>query len=319
MITIGGSARVTATGGSSAAGIGGGRYYAGGMITIGGSARVAAQGGSAGAGIGGGHFGAGGTIDISGSAQIAATGGTDSAGIGGADGVDSVDGAFTAGAKITIGTGSDYPVVIAKGGTTTNSSGNADSACGIGTGGTSRASTVEIEINSGFVLAQSNRPNGQGIGINPASDSGSSYVKISGGSVYATNTYTGSANNIVSPAPTNGSVAVFPLYVSGALADSKTVSVPGSPAYTAKTLGKSAARFLITGIFTAAPDQFPAAAVDASLLTGLFPTAISATLWLPENSSYSGVTVDGAGNYHANVQPAITGYTQKLTTNRLVE
>jgi hypothetical protein len=177
-------------------------------------------------------------------------------------------------------------------------------------------SAVEIEIKSGFVAARSNGPDGWGIGINPGSDSGS-YVRIAGGSVYASNTVT--AANIMSPAPQNGAGTspVFPLYVSADLAGNKNLSVFG-PVYMAKTIGKSAARFLVTGLWTeAGADQFPAAAVENT--AGLFPFILSAMLWLPANSNYSGITVNGMGNYRANVQPSIMPYTQDMSTNTLTE
>jgi hypothetical protein len=322
-ITIGGNAVVMATAGGYAAGIGGGHSGAGGIINIGGSAQVMATTSAGGAGIGGGWAASGGTITIDGSAQVKATagnygagigsgnssnstpantvikisgsakvyaqGGMDGAGIGGGDG----NADRTSGAKITIGTGSDYPIVIAKGGATTNSStvANADSACGIGAGGTSYASVVEIEINSGFVAAQSNRPNGRGIGINPAAAS-TSYVRISGGSVYAENTLTPA--NLVNPAPKNSSsMLVYPLYVAASHAN-KGVLISTT---TYKTISPEAAAMLAgtNPFFGSAP-------------VGLFNTALSATFWLLP-TSYSGITVGGASGYTATVSAPIGAYT----------
>ena len=80
-LTIDGSGSLTATGGSSGAGIGGGSSGAGGTISIDGGT-VNANGGDSGAGIGGGSSGAGGAINITGG-TVKANGGYSGAGIGG--------------------------------------------------------------------------------------------------------------------------------------------------------------------------------------------------------------------------------------------
>jgi hypothetical protein len=272
----------------------------GGNITISGAAQVVAAGGSFATGIGSGRGSnsvpENTVITITDNAKVYAKGGLDSAGIGGSDG----------GAKITIGTGSDYPIVIAKGATATNSTNSeADSACGIGAGGASTQSTIQIEIKSGFVAAQSNRPNGQGIGINPNWDTDTSYVKITGGSVYAINTVTPA--NLVSPTPKNGSsTAVYPLYASGALAP-KTINVT-SPAYSTKAISKGAAEMLIgSNVFF------------GDVATDLFPTALSAVLWLP-TGDYSGITTTpSSADYYATVNAALVPYTEGMGGNRLLQ
>lgn len=73
-ITINGGT-INATGGTYAAGIGGGDSGAGRDITITGGVVVAVCGGDCGAGIGGGYDGQGSNITISGSAQVSAAGG----------------------------------------------------------------------------------------------------------------------------------------------------------------------------------------------------------------------------------------------------
>ncbi|MDD2430060.1 MAG: hypothetical protein PHQ85_10850, partial [Eubacteriales bacterium] len=83
-LTIRGAGTVFATGGTSAAGIGGGYGRDGGSITVDGGT-VDATGGNSGAGIGGGNEGIGGVITVSGG-TVFATGGTSAAGIGGGDG-----------------------------------------------------------------------------------------------------------------------------------------------------------------------------------------------------------------------------------------
>ncbi len=79
-ITINGG-EITANGGDNGAGIGGGSASSGGIITINGGT-IATTGGNLGAGIG--SLGAGGTIEINGG-DITATGGNLGAGIGGGD------------------------------------------------------------------------------------------------------------------------------------------------------------------------------------------------------------------------------------------
>ena len=82
-ITIGGSGKLHAQGGTCGAGIGGGDASNSGTITIT-DGMVVATGGAHGAGIGGGTGGSAGTITISGGTVIA-TGGDFGAGIGGGD------------------------------------------------------------------------------------------------------------------------------------------------------------------------------------------------------------------------------------------
>ena len=82
-ITITGNAQVEATGGDYGAGIGGGLDKDGSNITITGNAQVEATSGTCGAGIGGGNNGKGSSITITGNAQVEATGVDRGAGIGG--------------------------------------------------------------------------------------------------------------------------------------------------------------------------------------------------------------------------------------------
>ena len=154
-----------ATGGSSGAGIGGGRNGAGGTITINGG-MVTATGGSSSAGIGGGFSGTGGTITINGG-TVTATGGDYGAGIGG--------GSSGAGGMITI-----------NGGTVTAASGS----YGAGIGGGIEGAGGTITINGGTVTA-SGGSSGAGIGgggvniTNHVAGAGGT-ITISGGTVTAT-------------------------------------------------------------------------------------------------------------------------------------
>ncbi len=162
-----GTGSLTATGGSSGAGIGGGSEGAGSKITISGGT-ITAKGGSSGAGIGGGSRGASSEITISGG-SITATGGSWGAGIGG--------GNEGAGSKITI-----------SGGTITATGGSS----GAGIGGGCNGEGSEITINEGTITATGGY-SGAGIGGGDnqvggedSSEGAGSKITISGGIVIAT-------------------------------------------------------------------------------------------------------------------------------------
>ena len=150
---------LTATGGPSAAGIGGGYLVSGGNITISGGS-VTATGGPSAAGIGNGKdSGSGGNIIIHGG-SVTATGGAYAAGIGG--------GNSSSGGTVTIHGGS----VTATGG---------QDAAGIGGGNNGSGGT--ITINGGTVKATGGRfAAGIGGGLNGSGGT----VTIHGGSVTAT-------------------------------------------------------------------------------------------------------------------------------------
>ena len=166
-ITINGG-EITANGGDNGAGIGGGSASSGGIITINGGT-IATTGGNLGAGIG--SLGAGGTIEINGG-DITATGGNLGAGIGG--------GANDSGGEITIN-GGDKIIATGNGG-------------GAGIGGGIYGAGGMIEINGGNITA-----NGQGsssarggAGIGGGSQQSGGTITIHGGEITATG-YFGSA------------------------------------------------------------------------------------------------------------------------------
>ena len=166
-ITINGG-EITANGGDNGAGIGGGSASSGGIITINGGT-IATTGGNLGAGIG--SLGAGGTIEINGG-DITATGGNLGAGIGGGDN--------DSGGEITIN-GGDKIIATGNGG-------------GAGIGGGNYGAGGMIEINGGNITA-----NGQGsssacggAGIGGGSQQSGGTITIHGGEIVATG-YTGSA------------------------------------------------------------------------------------------------------------------------------
>lgn len=166
-ITINGG-EITANGGDNGAGIGGGSASSGGIITINGGT-IATTGGNLGAGIG--SLGAGGTIEINGG-DITATGGNLGAGIGGGDN--------DSGGEITIN-GGDKIIATGNGG-------------GAGIGGGNYGAGGMIEINGGNITA-----NGQGsssacggAGIGGGSQQSGGTITIHGGEIVATG-YSGSA------------------------------------------------------------------------------------------------------------------------------
>ena len=150
---------LTATGGASAAGIGGGFQGKGENITITGGT-VDATGGYGSAGIGGGNGGVGKNITITGG-TVTAAGGFGNAGIGGGNGSD--------GENITITGGS----VTATGG---------EFAAGIG--GSNGGSGNNITIKGGTVTATGGE-GGAGIG-GGAEGGGGNNITIKGGTVTAT-------------------------------------------------------------------------------------------------------------------------------------
>jgi hypothetical protein len=216
------------------------------------------------------------------------------AGIGG--------GSKGAGGTITINGG----IVFAK----TSESANLSAAIG----GSDGAAAGKITISGGFVVAQSANPAapdiGAGVGYTGAWDGNTNAVIITGGLVHA-----GKANIYPEPRNASGITPVFPLYVPGRLG-CKAISVPAF--YTTKTIGKSAARFLTTGRFTPldSADPFPTETVTG---TDIFPHAVSATLWLPENPAYTGITTTpDSGSYYADVQATLAPYSGGLGSNRLL-
>ena len=171
-ITINGG-EITANGGDNGAGIGGGSASSGGIITINGGT-IATTGGNLGAGIGGGDNDSGGEITINGGDKIIATGNGGGAGIGGGIG----GGSQQSGGTITIHGGE----IVA-----TGYSGSA----GIGSGfAASIGSATVINIDGGIVTATCSDDaletlGGAGIGGGGAANS-SVAITISGGTVTAT-------------------------------------------------------------------------------------------------------------------------------------
>ena len=169
----GGTGKLTATGDSLQAGIGGGGGQSGGAITINGGT-VNATGGLQAAGIGGGYNGAGGTITINGGTVTAKGGGSryGGAGIGG--------GIYGTGGAITINDG------------TVNATGGYDSA-GIG-GGREGAGGDQIVINGGTVKARSGQ--GSGVALGGGRDKEGGKVTINGGTVYVNKSTSGDGDGI---------------------------------------------------------------------------------------------------------------------------
>lgn len=165
-ITINGG-EITANGGDNGAGIGGGSASSGGIITINGGT-IATTGGNLGAGIGGGDNDSGGEITINGGDKIVATGNGGGAGIGG--------GNYGAGGMIEINGGN----------ITANGQGSSSACGGAGIGGGSQQSGGTITIHDGGIVA-TGYSGSAGIGSGFAASIGSATViNIDGGIVTAT-------------------------------------------------------------------------------------------------------------------------------------
>ena len=192
---------LTATGGASAAGIGGGFQGKGENITITGGT-VDATGGYGSAGIGGGNGGVGKNITITGG-TVTAAGGFGNAGIGGGNGSDGENITITGGSVTA--TGGEFAAGIGggaeggggnnitiKGGTVTATGGGYRGNSGAGIGGGSSGSGENITINDGKVTATGgNYAAGIGGGSVGAwgGDAGSGKnITINGGTVNATGT-----------------------------------------------------------------------------------------------------------------------------------
>lgn len=186
-LTIDGAGKLTATGGSSGASIGGGLTGAGANITVRGGTIIAA-GGQHGAGIGGGASGKASNITVSGGTVTATS--IYGAGIGG--------GSYATASGVTI-----------SGGTVIAASSN---GAGIGNGSYSYSAGSNITISGGTVTATS--ANGAGIGGGNGNEC--SNITITGGSVRAlsdnANAIGGGADK---PAviPTNGAASVYLLTI----------------------------------------------------------------------------------------------------------
>ncbi|GAB6395037.1 MAG: hypothetical protein MdMp024_1349 [Bacteroidales bacterium] len=219
-LTIEGAGSLTASGGVSGAGIGGGIYSSGGTITISGGTVVATSLGGPGdpAAIGGGGYGKAGTINITGGivyatvgsgtgigggagatggiinitgGMITATGGDFATGIGGGrDGaggnITITGGTITAtggssGAGIGGGYGGDGGNITITGGTITAIAGQYAAGIGGGYGGDGG----NISISNGIIVSVSVGSTGDPAGIGGGGKAGAGTINITGGTVYA--------------------------------------------------------------------------------------------------------------------------------------
>ena len=153
-LVIRGDGSLTATGGSYAAGIGGGGYTCGNIVIQGGT--ITANGGYSGAGIGSGNFSCG-SITINGG-TVVATGGSSAPGISTYAPITINDGRVTA----TAGTGT---------------------AAGIGSGSQDLGNNCAINITGGTFIATGGSSGGAGIGT--GNGQLGSNINISGGNVTA--------------------------------------------------------------------------------------------------------------------------------------
>jgi hypothetical protein len=202
---------VKATGGSGAAGIGGGRTGTGGVITItGGTVESNSSGG--GAAMGGGVGADCGTIIINGGiVEVESSGG---------------------GAAIGSGSGANCGSITINGGTVRAESKGAAAAIG----NPNNINGGNVKITGGIVWAKSNNVNIYGVGGNTT---GSIDVNITGGSVYSVNS---NEQIHIYSTPKNGNVPVYCLIAlvkSGAAplsnANISMSTTPATDTYTAKT------------------------------------------------------------------------------------
>ncbi len=179
--------KLTAEGGPSGAGIGGGSHGNGDDIAITGG-EIKATGGYGSAGIGGGNGGAGKYIKITGG-KVDAKGGIEGAGIGGGREGDGSDIAITGG-EVTA-TGGDGGAGIGGGNegdgsdiTITGGEVEAESSTnGAGIGGGNKGDGSDIAITGGEVKAEGGRG---GAGIGGGNEGDGSDIAITGGEVTAT-------------------------------------------------------------------------------------------------------------------------------------
>ena len=183
---------LTATGGASAAGIGGGFQGKGENITITGGT-VDATGGYGSAGIGGGNGGVGKNITITGG-TVTAAGGFGNAGIGGGNGSDGENITITGGSVTATGgefaagiggsNGGSGNNITIKGGTVTATGG--EGGAGIG-GGAEGGGGNNITIKGGTVTATGGGYRGNsGAGIGGGSSGSGENITINDGKVTAT-------------------------------------------------------------------------------------------------------------------------------------
>jgi hypothetical protein len=279
---------------------------AGGEIIIKDNAVVLAFAGTgySGAGIGGGESStttpSNTIITILGNAKVIAGGGNNSGtGIGGAN---------NGGAKITIGDGTDSPIVY---GVSGSYSSNNHNPAGIGTGKLSGTSAVvEIEINSGFVIGESKLAGGVGIGLPTGyGNHSTSYLRINGGNVYAVNSANTPHSIGLAPKNSNGDL-VYPVEVATVFEGGQTISdlVIPAPAYYNAPLTYNAAT---EGAFFAGPKDGAGSGIWLASATP-FPAAnYSAVLWLPVGT-YTDVDVDGT-----EAEATVVATYTPTTTNKM--
>jgi hypothetical protein len=155
---------VSAMGNGSGAGIGGGSNGSSGTITINGGTVAAINTGSGGAGIGGGSTASGNNITINGGIVTATAAGSGGAGIGGG------------GRSESVASGGGSGTITINGGTVTAT--GTGTGAGIGVGWNRLDSIGTIAINGGTVTATGSDSNA-GIGTNSSSDTSSVTIKNS--------------------------------------------------------------------------------------------------------------------------------------------
>ncbi|GMO26230.1 MAG: hypothetical protein Ta2F_01760 [Termitinemataceae bacterium] len=289
------------------------------VIEIAGEAYVYASGREMnydeGAGIGVGYSASGSRLNaeikIGGNAYVFAQGGDNAAGIGTGYTTSLLT---TRNLTLTIGSGSDNPVVAAIAGPSSN-------CLAIGYSGDSlnldEQNNINITINSGFVIAKANSSN-QIIG--KASYATGSYLKITtkitGGSVWVDNF---NPNCINPPAKNAADALIYPLYMPNMCVpvtnfwdttSAKTIIVPlpSGGTYSAKTANSSVKAFINS--------------VNTLFGAGIPNMDTAAVLWLPQHNSYynieiSDVTETLTKTAMAEVSDVFPSYSSNPATNKI--
>ncbi|GMO39022.1 MAG: hypothetical protein Ta2F_15410 [Termitinemataceae bacterium] len=241
-------------------------------------------------------------IEISGNTRVFAQGGNGAAGIGTGNSnyYDTVRNL-----TVTIGSGSDNPIVASVGGSAI--SGRYPVAIGYASDEADiyEASDINITVHSGFVIAVADTSASQIIGKSSnVFDSVTVTTKINGGSVWL-NKF---ASDCINPVPRNaGGNPIYPLYLPRVYGGTdfwletiaKEVTVP-SANYKAKTADAKVKAF-IDSLFGAG--SIPANAMD-----------IAAVLWVPSQLYADNISVGGIAA-SADVTPSFVEYSSTLTTN----
>jgi hypothetical protein len=287
-VTIRGNADVTATGGSSAAGIGGGQNQGGGSVLIEGAATVDATGGAGGAGIGGNNAAGIQQITVQGTAEVTATGGS--------------------GATVGIGSGWGFGGTLGFDGDAVVSAAGGSTGFGVGTGTQAFAADLSI-LSDAHVTASG------GLGSVGGGDDAFGTVTVDGELTVP------ASNHLTLPSFSDVITGTGSLTGAGTVVNNGSISLPDAnvtatvtvrnydialvPAGGTITSGITHFRVLASTMYLAGR-AFPAATRNGYVLTGWKNGAVP---FSTQSTVTSGITITAQwSGYPATVpMPAITG------------